>query len=198
MKSSIPELGRFECEENQILLIVDCLKVYYRTARGPLKAVDGVSFSVQKGEILGLVGESGCGKTTVALATLKLLPSSAQILGGKVLLDDDDLLTKTEQQMKEVRWKKISIIFQAALNALDPLLPVKDQISEAISAHEQLSDREIDDRIDELFAAVGLDKSRKRDFPHEFSGGMKQRIMIAMALACNPDYVIGRRTYHRS
>jgi peptide/nickel transport system ATP-binding protein len=172
------------------LLKIDDLRVSYRTGRGLLRAVDGVSFSLQKGEILGLVGESGCGKTTAALTTVRLLPPAAKVLGGKILLDDYDILVQSEEQMKDIRWKKISIIFQGALNSLNPVLGVKEQIAEAILAHESLKEKEIDERIDELFDAVGLDKSRKDNFPHEFSGGMKQRIMIAMALACNPEYVI--------
>jgi peptide/nickel transport system ATP-binding protein len=173
----------------QQLEVVD-LKTYYRTARGPLKAVDGVSFSLKKGEILGLVGESGCGKTTLALSIVRLLPPGAYVAGGKISLRGDDLLRLAERQMKAIRWKKISIIFQGALNSLNPILPVKEQIAEAILAHEKLGKRAVEARIDELFNAVGLEPSRKRNFPHEFSGGMKQRVMIAMALACNPALVI--------
>jgi peptide/nickel transport system ATP-binding protein len=172
------------------MLNVDGLRVHYKTGQGLLKAVDGVSFSLQKGEIVGIVGESGCGKTTVALSLVRLLPPVARILGGKVMLHDNNILTATEEQMRLVRWRKISMIFQGALNSLNPVLPVKEQIAEAIEAHEHLSEKELDERIDGLFKAVGLDVSRKNNFPHEFSGGMKQRVMIAMALACNPEIVI--------
>jgi peptide/nickel transport system ATP-binding protein len=169
--------------------VVD-LRTYYKTARGSLKAVDGVSFSLRKGEILGLVGESGCGKTTLALSIVRLLPPAAYIAGGKISLNGEDVLHLTEDQMKTVRWKKASIIFQGALNSLNPVLPVKEQIAEAILAHQRAEKRSVDTRIAELFSAVGLEPSRKENFPHEFSGGMKQRVMIAMALACNPDLVI--------
>jgi len=172
------------------LLEVQNLKTYYKTNLGFLKAVDGVSFFLQKGEILGLVGESACGKTTLALSVVRLLPPAARVIAGKVMFDGQELLSKTENEMRDIRWKKISIIFQGALNSLNPVLTVKEQISEAILAHENLGKQDIDERIDGLFKAVGLEATRKGNFPHEFSGGMKQRVMIAMALACNPKVVI--------
>ena len=172
-----------------MLNVVD-LKTYYKTNRGPLKAVDGVSFSLKRGEILGLVGESGCGKTTLALSVVRLLPPSARIVSGEVTLGGQEIVGLNERQMKDIRWKKVSIIFQGALNSLNPVMPVKEQIAEAILAHENASRDDIENRIDRLFNAVGLEPSRKGNFPHEFSGGMKQRVMIAMALACNPELVI--------
>jgi len=176
--------------EKQHQLEVADLRTYYRTNRGALKAVDGVSFNLQKGEILGLVGESGCGKTTLALSIVRLLPPGAYVADGKISLDGQNLLALNEQQMKNIRWKKASIIFQGALNSLNPVLPVKEQIAEAILAHQKTSRSNAEGRIDELFNAVGLEPSRKENFPHEFSGGMKQRVMIAMALACDPELVI--------
>ena len=173
-----------------MLLEVADLKTYYKTNRGMLKAVDGVSFSLQKGEILGLVGESACGKTTLALSIVRLLPPAAKVVSGKVVLDGQDVLSMTDDEMKAVRWKKASIIFQGALNSLNPVLPVKRQIAEAILAHEKIERQRVDERIDMLFDAVGLEPTRKENYPHEFSGGMKQRVMIAMALACNPQLVI--------
>jgi peptide/nickel transport system ATP-binding protein len=172
------------------LLEVQNLRTYYKTNLGSLKAVDGVSFTLQKGEILGLVGESACGKTTLALSVVRLLPPAARVIAGKVIFDGQELLSKTENEMRDIRWKKISIIFQGALNSLNPVLTVKEQISEAILAHEDAGKQDIHERIDELFKAVGLEATRKGNFPHEFSGGMKQRVMIAMALACNPEVVI--------
>ncbi|HUO41384.1 MAG TPA: ABC transporter ATP-binding protein [Methylomirabilota bacterium] len=174
----------------QVILQVDELRTYYRTLRGPLKAVDGVSFSLQKGEILGLVGESGCGKTTLALSIVRLLPPGAEVISGKVSLDGQNILSMSEEQMKHVRWKRASIIFQGALNSLNPVLPVREQIAEAIRAHEKTDQSAVDQRINDLFKAVGLESTRKENFPHEFSGGMKQRVMIAMALACNPELVV--------
>jgi oligopeptide/dipeptide ABC transporter ATP-binding protein len=172
------------------LLAVENLRTYYRTRQGLLKAVDGVSFTLEKGEILGLVGESACGKTTVALSIVKLLPSVAQVVGGKILLHGDNLLSKTEKAMREVRWGRISMIFQGALNSLNPVLPVKEQIAEAMQAHGSFNGAEVDTTVSHLFKAVRLDPDRRTNYPHEFSGGMKQRVMIAMALACNPEIVI--------
>jgi peptide/nickel transport system ATP-binding protein len=172
------------------LLKVENLRTYYRTRQGLLKAVDDVSFTLEKGEILGLVGESGCGKTTVALSIVRLLPSVAQIMDGKILLHSDDLLRKSEDEMREVRWGKISMIFQGALNSLNPVLSVKEQIGEAMQAHGSFSGEEVDMAVSRLFKAVRLDPERRTNYPHEFSGGMKQRVMIAMSLACNPEVVI--------
>jgi len=176
--------------QRQGMLEVAELKTYYRTSRGPLKAVDDVSFELRKGEILGLVGESGCGKTTLALSIVRLLPPAAEVIAGKISLDGQDILGMSEEEMRNVRWKKASIIFQGALNSLNPVLPVKEQIAEAILAHERTDKDAAERRIDDLFNAVGLEPTRKENFPHEFSGGMKQRVMIAMALACNPELVI--------
>jgi peptide/nickel transport system ATP-binding protein len=172
------------------VLTVEGLRVYYKTSRGLLKAVDGVSFYVGKGEIVGLVGESACGKTTVAMSIMRLLPMAARVYDGKILLNGQDILKATEQQLRSVRWKQVSIIFQGALNSLNPVLTVREQIAEGILAHETVDKKTIDERIDALFKYVGLDPARRMNYPHEFSGGMKQRIMIAMALACNPALVI--------
>ena len=172
------------------ILQVDGLKSYYRSPEGYLKAVDGVSFAIEKREVMGLVGESGCGKTTVALSMMKLLPTSAEIMGGRVLFHGEDLLKKTEDEMANIRWRKISIIFQGALNSLNPVLSVREQIAEAMLAHKTVGADSVDEAIDRLFNAVRLDPHRKNNYPHELSGGMKQRVMIAMALACNPEIVI--------
>ncbi len=175
--------------ETNVLEVTD-LRTYYKTARGPLKAVDGVSFTLHKGEILGLVGESGCGKTTLALSIVRLLPPAAQIVSGKISLRNQDILGMNEEKMRAIRWKKMSIIFQGALNSLNPVLSVKEQIAEAIVAHEKTDTSNVTERISTLFTSVGLEPTRKENYPHEFSGGMKQRVMIAMALACNPELVI--------
>lgn len=175
--------------ETNVLEVTD-LRTYYKTPRGPLKAVDGVSFTLHKGEILGLVGESGCGKTTLALSIVRLLPPGARIVSGKISLHNQDIIEMNEEKMKGIRWKKMSIIFQGALNSLNPVLPVKEQIAEAIEAHEKTEQKNVAERISTLFTAVGLEPTRQENYPHEFSGGMKQRVMIAMALACNPELVI--------
>jgi len=173
------------------LLEVKNLKMYYEVIRGHVKAVDDVSISLRKGETLGLAGESGCGKTSLALCILKLLPSNAKILGGKIIFENRDLLKVPEEEFrKQFRWKKISVIFQGAMNALHPTMTIGDQIVEAIRVHEPVSEEEALDRAGKLLDLVGVGKEKLDRYPHELSGGMKQRSMIAMALACNPDLII--------
>ncbi|MGE5481494.1 MAG: ABC transporter ATP-binding protein, partial [Bacteroidota bacterium] len=167
------------------------LTMYYRTLRGQVRAVDGVSFALDKGKALGIAGESGCGKSSMATTLLRLLPTNGQIMGGRVLLDGQSLLDMPEEQFRRrVRWKRISMIFQGAMNALNPVHRVGHQIMEAILTHEDVSHTEARHRAEELLAMVGINPRRFDDFPHEFSGGMKQRAVIAMALACNPELVI--------
>ncbi|MEM2991495.1 MAG: ATP-binding cassette domain-containing protein, partial [Halobacteria archaeon] len=158
------------------LLEVDQLKTYYKTLRGYVKAVDGVSFDVDKQEALGLAGESGCGKTTAALSILRILPSNGEIVGGRIILDAVDVTKLDEEEMREkIRWKKVSIVFQGAMNALNPVYSVGDQIVEAIRLHEpEVSKREALERAMKLFELVGVDPSRVSGYPHEFSGGMRQ------------------------
>jgi len=173
------------------LLEVRDLKMYYGTMKGDVKAVDDVSFSLEAGESLGLAGESGCGKTSVALALMKLQPSNAKVLSGSIKLEDMDILGMDDDEIRrEVRWKRISMVPQAAMNALNPVFTIKDQIIEAILAHEDVPEKEAEERTVKLLRMVGIDPSRAGNYPHEFSGGMKQRAMIAMALACNPEIVI--------
>ncbi|MGB9622975.1 MAG: ABC transporter ATP-binding protein, partial [Candidatus Bathyarchaeia archaeon] len=174
------------------LLEVQNLKTYYYTLRGYVKAVDGASFKIEKGEAMGLAGESGCGKTTIALSLLRILPPGGKIIDGKIIFEEEDLVKKSEKEMRDkIRWKKISLIFQGAMNALNPVYKIEDQIVEAILAHEKnVTKREAIDRAKKLFELVGLDPLRISNYPHEFSGGMRQRAMIAMALACNPKLLI--------
>ena len=156
-----------------------------------MKAVDGVSFEVKMGEPLGLVGESGCGKTTAAMSIMRLIEPPGQIVEGEVLLNGDRLLEKTEEEIRKIRWKRISIVFQGALNALNPVIKVGDQIAEAIRLHEEgVKREEALERAAELLELVGIERRRVNHHPFELSGGMKQRTMIAMALACNPELII--------
>jgi len=175
-----------------VTLDVQDLTTYYYTRRGPVRAVEEVSFQLEKGEAMGLAGESGCGKTTIALSLLKILPQGGRIVNGKVLLNGVDIVSISESQMrKDIRWKKLSIVFQGAMNAMNPVYKVGDQIVEAIQLHEPKVFRsEARERAGKLLELVGIEPGRLDNYPHEFSGGMKQRALIAMALACNPDVVI--------
>jgi len=174
------------------LLEVKNLKTYFTVKRGAVKAVDDISFDVQKGEAVGVVGESGSGKTTVSLSILRILPLNGKILGGDILFNGTDLLKLTEDEMRtRIRWKGISIVFQGAMNALNPVYKVGEQIVESIKIHEEfVTKEEADERVQKLFELVGVDPRRRDNYPHEFSGGMRQRAMIAMALSCNPNLLI--------
>lgn len=173
------------------ILKVKNLKTYFEIGNENFKAVDDVSFSLNEGESLGLVGESGCGKTTTALSIMRLVPKNGWISGGEILYKGSDLTKKSIEDIRKIRWKEISIIFQGAMNALNPVLTVGEQIKEAILLHESISERESKKRVLELFEMVEIDKKRATRYPHEFSGGMKQRVIIAMALALKPKIVIG-------
>lgn len=173
------------------LLEVKDLKTYFDTTKGEYKAVDGADFSLEYGEALGLVGESGCGKTTCALSIAKLLPKEGRVAGGEIYLEGTDILKLTGEEVRAKRWKEVSIIFQGAMNALNPVMRVGDQIAEAIMLHEKVKKSEALRRAGDLFELVELARERIKNYPHEFSGGMKQRAMIAMALACNPKLIIG-------
>ena len=173
------------------LLEVRDLRVSYGSPDGDVHAVDGVSLSIDAGEFVGLAGESGCGKTTMAMAIPQLLPVNARISSGSVLFDGVDLSELNENEMRSYRWKDISVVFQGALNALNPVQTIGSQIAEPIRVHDSsVTAAEADDRMRELLEAVGIPSRRAHDYPHQFSGGMRQRVMIAMALACRPRLVI--------
>src|SRR5712691_2632791 len=173
------------------VLDVQNLTTHYSTLRGWVRAAENVSFEVAKGEALGLVGESGCGKTTVALSILKILPQGGRIRRGKILFDGMDLVPLSDESMRKVRWKGIAIVFQGAMNAFNPVYKIGDQIIEAIQIHESDVDKRTAlERARALLEMVGVEPDRVDNYPHEFSGGMRQRALIAMALAVNPKLVI--------
>ena len=174
----------------ETVLAVDNLTMHYATRAGAVRAVDGVSFSVQRGQSLGLVGESGCGKSSIAVTLLKLLPDNGRLLSGTISLNGIDLVPLSEERMRAHRWDRISMVFQAAMSSLDPVYRVGDQIVEALEAHYRSSHGDGMERVRDLFDLVGLDRGFIPRYPHEYSGGMKQRAVIAMALACEPDLVI--------
>lgn len=174
------------------ILDVRNLSVCYLKEDGsPLHAVEDVSFRVKHGQSLGLVGESGCGKTTVMLALMRLLPEAGRIVQGQVLLKGQDLLQINEEEMNRVRWRQVSIIFQGAMNALNPVRTIENQIIEALRIHKTVPNRQAaQKRAGELLELVGIPKVRGKQYPHQYSGGMRQRAVIAMALACNPQILI--------
>ncbi|MHB1593729.1 MAG: ABC transporter ATP-binding protein [Streptosporangiaceae bacterium] len=173
------------------LLEISDVSVDYRVGQGTLRAVDSVSLQVEAGEAIGIAGESGCGKSTLGLSVPRLLPRNATIATGQIRLDGEDVTGLTETELNRVRWAKVAFVFQGAMNALNPVHRVSRQILEAIQIHEPgTSGREAERRVAELLDLVGISPTRARSYPHEFSGGMRQRVMIAMALACRPSLLI--------
>jgi peptide/nickel transport system ATP-binding protein len=174
------------------LLEINNLSVTYRCGRNRrLKAVDRVSFSLEQGKSLGLLGESGSGKSTIGAAIIGLLPKNAEITSGRILFDGMDLLQAAPETMRCIRWREISMIFQAAMNALNPIQRVGAQIVETIRVHEpQTGQAEALRRVAELYELLGIPLGRMDGYPHQYSGGMRQRAIIAMALACRPKLII--------
>ncbi len=197
--AAIPELARGrrvgplpkQADPDAPLLVVDGLKTQFRLPSGIVHAVDGVSFRLDHGEALGIAGESGCGKTTTALSLVRILPPNARIVDGSVRLMGIDLVGKSENAMRRYRWREISIVFQGAMNALNPVRTIGQQIAEPIIERLGVEDRVARRRAEELLELVGIPRKRIGAYPHELSGGMRQRAMIAMALACEPAIVIG-------
>lgn len=173
------------------LLRIEDLVVSYRTSEEIVRAVNGVSFSVKKGQTLGLVGETGAGKTTIAKSIMSILPDPpAKVDGGTIWFEGQDILRMKEREIRKIRGKKISMIFQDPMTALNPVFTVGDQITEGIRIHENISRKQSEERAKEMLEMVGIPSARYGEYPHQFSGGMKQRVVIAIALSCNPELLI--------
>jgi oligopeptide/dipeptide ABC transporter ATP-binding protein len=174
------------------VLRLEQLRTYFATGDGMVKAVNGIDLEVRPGRTLGLVGESGCGKTVTALSVMRLLPRTGRIASGRILLGGRDLVHAAEDEMRDLRGNAISMIFQEPMTSLNPVFTVGDQVAEAIRQHLDLSPRQVRERVLEMFQLVGIADpgKRMRDYPHQMSGGMRQRVMIAIALACNPAVLI--------
>ena len=178
-------------KENDVLLSVRDLEVVYTSAGAVIHAVNGVSLEIKRGQSLGLVGETGAGKTTIAKSILGILPDPpAKVLNGQIVLDGQDLLKLPEKEMRGIRGKKISMIFQDPMTALNPLMTVGDQIAEVVSLHEHCSKKESMNKAMQMLEMVGIPAERYVEYPHQFSGGMKQRVVIAIALACNQELLL--------
>lgn len=175
--------------QGNAVIEVKNLSVSYKTQSGLIKAVDSVSFNVNKGEILGLAGESACGKTTTALSIMRLHGPNA-VVEGEILFDGKNILEMSDEELRNFRWKGVSLIPQGSMNSLDPVISVGKQLTEAIEAHERLPKGEAWKMAEKLLSSVSIHPSRATNYPHEFSGGMKQRTVVAMALALNPSLVI--------
>jgi oligopeptide/dipeptide ABC transporter ATP-binding protein len=189
--TSVSAASGTESELEPALLEVRDLRVHYHTSRGAVQAVNGVSFDLRQGERFGLVGESGSGKSTIALALLRLIRPPGRIESGRVTLDGEDLLDLTEEEMRQVRLAKIALVAQGAMNSLNPVVRVRDQIRDGLKDHGlKLSGRAFDERVNELLDSVGLRRDVARMFPHELSGGMKQRVCMAIAISMRPKLII--------
>jgi len=174
------------------LLELEDLKVFFDTSNGVAKAVDGVSYSIDSGRALGVVGESGCGKTVSALSILRLTPKPGRIAGGKIIFEEDNLLDLKENEMRKIRGNRIAMIFQEPMTSLNPVFTIGNQISEGVRLHRDVSRKEAWERSIKMLEKVGIPSPGKRvcDYPHQLSGGMRQRAMIAMALSCDPSLLI--------
>ncbi len=177
-------------ENREIVLSVKNLNVRYTADRGEVQAVTDVSFDIHKGEFFGLAGESGCGKSTVAFSIMQLLKGAARISGGTIAFNGENVLAFTKEELRSFRWEKSSMVLQSAMNNLNPVVTIGSQLMDAILAHEKLPRKAALERAGELLKLVNIDPARIKAYPHELSGGMRQRVVIAMALALQPDLVI--------
>jgi peptide/nickel transport system ATP-binding protein len=172
------------------LLQVKSLYVEYLTRRGPAVAANDVSFDIPKGEVFGLAGESGCGKSTIAHTILRVLRPPAVIRGGQILFKGDDVLKMSDDQLEDFRWAKVSMVFQSAMNSLNPVTTVGEQIEDVLKKHGKMKGQEARERAAELLGVVGIESARLKSYPHQMSGGMRQRAVIAIALALKPELMI--------
>jgi len=175
---------------NEVLLSVNNLSVEYKADRGQVHAVNDVSFQIYKGEFYGLAGESGCGKSTIAFAIMRLLKGAAKIVDGEILFNGKNVLLFGNEELRHFRWEKASMVLQSAMNNLNPVVNIGSQLADAILAHEDMPKKEALQKAKDLLKLVNIDEDRIKSFPHELSGGMRQRVVIAMALALKPDLVI--------
>lgn len=188
--NTIPAERVAQDKQSGSLITLDELKVEYLSPRGPVRAVDGVTFDINPGEVVGLAGESGSGKSTIAMAILRILQPPAVITGGQVLFGGRDILAMSDSELKDFRWREVSMVFQSAMNALNPVMTIGDQIVDAIHAHSRTSKSDARRRAADLLDVVGIEKARIDSYPHELSGGMRQRAVIAIALTLNPPLMI--------
>ena len=178
-------------EQNKEVLNIQDLSVHFVSKNETVKAVNGVSLTINRGETLGLVGETGAGKTTCALAILNLVPQpQGKIIDGHIMLEGIDIFSQTEEQLESIRGKKVSIIFQDPMTSLNPVITIGEQIAEVIRLHSNASKEEVEQMAKQMLQIVGIPADRYGEYPHQFSGGMKQRVLIAMALACKPSLLI--------
>lgn len=175
-----------------VLLEINHLQTYFFTENGVMKSVDGVSFQVNKGETVAIVGESGCGKSVTSLSIMGLVKPPGKIIGGEILFQDQNLLDLSKKDIKKIRGNQISMIFQEPLSSLNPVLKIGNQIAEVLNLHQQLTKKEAKNRTIELLKKVGIPRAEQvyNSYPHALSGGMRQRVMIAMAVSCNPNLLI--------
>ena len=178
-------------EDKKLLLDIQDLSIHYLAESGTVHAVEHLNLTLAPGENLGFVGETGAGKTTTALGIMGLVPNPpGKVVSGKILFDGEDLLKKSEEQMRSIRGGKIAMIFQDPMTSLNPVITVDKQIAEMVLLHNDVTEQQALERAEEMLELVGIKRERARDYPHQFSGGMKQRVVIAIALACNPTLLI--------
>lgn len=178
-------------EENKYIIEIKDLRVEFKTETGVVKALNGLDLQLERGKTLGLVGETGAGKTTAGLAMLRLIPDPpGKVTSGEIYFNGENLFDKTENEMEKIRGEQISMIFQDPMTALNPVFTVEDQIAESISLHEDIAKHDAVEKARDMLELVGIPRERGKEYPHQFSGGMKQRVVIAIALACSPSVLI--------